>query len=121
MIAAPHLVHPGPLNSSVTRAVVTALQLETLDAPVQIGPAVVPVSQLLGPVLVGVLLNCFVYGVAFLQWIQYCLGRNRDRPLLKCVLSPFCLPRPVFRFPLLVSSLSLCLVLRHGRGCERGG
>ena len=41
--------------------------------------------NLLGPILVGVLLNSFVYGVVFLHWIQYTLGRNRDRPLLKYV------------------------------------
>ncbi|RPD72800.1 hypothetical protein L226DRAFT_147466 [Lentinus tigrinus ALCF2SS1-7] len=40
-------------------------------------------SQLLGPILVGVLLNCFVYGIVFLHWIQYTLGRNRDSRHLK--------------------------------------
>ncbi|KAI0700382.1 hypothetical protein C8T65DRAFT_831590 [Cerioporus squamosus] len=35
-------------------------------------------ARLLGPLLVGVLLNSFVYGIVFLHWIQYTLGRNRD-------------------------------------------
>ncbi len=38
----------------------------------------VPLKYLLGPILVGVLLNCFVYGVVFLHYVQYMLGYNRD-------------------------------------------
>lgn len=43
----------------------------------------VPISHLIGPVLVGVLLNCMVYGIVFLHWIQYTLGRNKDGAKLK--------------------------------------
>ena len=55
----------------------------TESETVPVGLIAVPVSQLLGPILVGVLLNCFVYGISFLQWLQYTLGRNRDRWFLK--------------------------------------
>ena len=54
----------------------------------------VPTSHLLGPLLVGVLLNCFVYGIVFLHWIQYTLGRNKDSLQLRCVHPLF------FRLPL---------------------
>ena len=37
-----------------------------------------PLKYILGPILVGVLLNCFVYGVVFLHYVQYMLGHNRD-------------------------------------------
>ncbi|KAI0742385.1 hypothetical protein C8Q80DRAFT_1346169 [Daedaleopsis nitida] len=49
-------------------------------------PTSVPVAQLLGPVLVAVLLNCFVYGIVFLHWIQYTLGRNRDGYKLRALV-----------------------------------
>lgn len=42
-----------------------------------------PISHLIGPVLVGVLLNCMVYGIVLLHWIQYTLGRNKDGAKLK--------------------------------------
>ncbi len=42
------------------------------------GSSPVPLKYLLGPILVGVLLNCFVYGVVFLHYVQYMLGYNRD-------------------------------------------
>ncbi|KAM5539595.1 hypothetical protein V8D89_006704 [Ganoderma adspersum] len=37
-----------------------------------------PLKYLLGPILVGVILNCFVYGIVFLHYVQYMLGYNRD-------------------------------------------
>ncbi|KAI0753719.1 hypothetical protein C8Q74DRAFT_332216 [Fomes fomentarius] len=46
----------------------------------------VPISHLIGPVLVGVLLNCFVYGIVFLHWIQYTLGRNKDGRRLRALV-----------------------------------
>ena len=42
------------------------------------GGSSMPLKYILGPILVGVLLNCFVYGVVFLHYVQYMLGYSRD-------------------------------------------
>ncbi|KAH9916601.1 uncharacterized protein BXZ73DRAFT_105794 [Epithele typhae] len=50
-----------------------------LGVVIPVGSREIPISQVLGPLLVGTLLNCFVYGIVFLHWIQYVLGPGRDR------------------------------------------
>ena len=62
-----------------------ARDTQTVDAGEHV---FVPVSYLLGPVLAGVLINSFVYGIVALHWIQYVLGRSRDGFMLRCALSP---------------------------------
>ncbi|PIL26511.1 hypothetical protein GSI_12269 [Ganoderma sinense ZZ0214-1] len=47
----------------------------------------VPFKYLLGPILVGVLLNCFVYGIVFLHYVQYMLGYNRDSWSLRAIVN----------------------------------
>ena len=58
-----------------------ARDTQTVDAGEHV---FVPVSYLLGPVLAGVLINSFVYGIVALHWIQYVLGRSRDGFMLRC-------------------------------------
>ena len=80
------------VDSSAWTTPAAALALAQLanegsDATVPVGgPQPVPVSQLLGPILVGVLHNSFIYGIVALHWLQYTLGRNRDRRVMKYVL-----------------------------------
>ena len=52
------------------------------------GSSSAPLKYLLGPILVGVILNCFVYGVVFLHYVQYMLGYNRDSCGMRCVSFP---------------------------------
>ncbi len=72
-------------STSTSASPSTAIQWRTLDT-VGLDEDGTPIpSRLLGPILVGVLLNSFVYGIVFLHWIQYTLGRNRDSRYLRCV------------------------------------
>ena len=52
-----------------------------------LNPPELSVSHLLGPIVVGVLLNSFVYGIVFLHWVQYTLGNNRDSRHVRYVLT----------------------------------
>ncbi|RDX48958.1 hypothetical protein OH76DRAFT_1404148 [Lentinus brumalis] len=70
-------------STSTNASPSTAIRWRTLDK-LGLDEDGTPIpSRLLGPILVGVLLNSFVYGIVFLHWIQYTLGRNRDSRYLR--------------------------------------